>query len=61
MFSASDLDKAKARFADNLTPKHAQTNIWTWNISQGLVHLTKALEEIEDRQVAILKALQSSK
>jgi len=52
------LNKAKAHFADNLTTTHWKSNPWTWNLSQGLVHLTKALEEIDAKLTAIQKVQQ---
>jgi hypothetical protein len=55
------LSKAKERFADNLTQNHIKTNVWTWNLSQGLVHLTKGLEEIDAKLDALLKAQQLGK
>ncbi|MCU1249247.1 MAG: hypothetical protein JWQ49_2276 [Edaphobacter sp.] len=52
------LKHAETSFADNIMPKHQQTNVWTYNLSVGLASLAKGLQMLDAKIDLLQKAQQ---
>jgi hypothetical protein len=55
------LKHAETCFADNIMPKHKQTNVWTYNLSVGLASLAKGLQMLDAKVDLLLKDQQQPK